>query len=341
MQQHDAVQRWSQSFSKVSVSPSATQSTQLIMITRAFCLIFVVQCSLLRTAPITNHVNGVTITGEQVTDEHVSMISAHQLVETVTRIRANPLPPDCWRKCLEYLSSPRDVGRFRLLSKRHHRIHDFMLMLTITDFRYVFNNHFANKRCRSSRNSERTIPLIPCGSMDLDDESHSIACLGNFHLISGKNIVRGLVCYSGYSFLSMFLRHDTVPANYILLICICALDRFDDVRLYRPISERDRDEMQYIHFNVDDLHRLLLREYITIDELDDTTVWTMENGGKRLRRRLSYQFIRLSGCLQTKTALKKFETWVLDNPHQFWIGYAFVSFIMFFVFTYAIARAIQ
>lgn len=252
----------------------------------------------------------------------------------------DPLPPDCWKVCLQYLSSPLDIGRFRLVSKKHNQIYYDMMKLIITDFQYIFSNYSGRTRYSSNQNIERAIPLIPCGSIDFDDdEQYSASSLWHFHSLSKNDIVRGLECYSGLSFLSIFLRRDVVrnngPKEHVLLICLCGHDGFQDVRLYRLLGNWDHAQLRYFPFDLQDLHVLLQREYVVIDEFEDG-VWTMESRGKQLKRKFLEKCIRLSRC--GVRPFNKFRKWVNEHPHAFWAGYAVFVFTMFFVFTYGLLK---
>lgn len=259
--------------------------------------------------------------------EGTCRVFVHSLIEMSgislngTCCSSGPLPSDCWNLCLQYLSSPRDIGRFRSLSPRHNQLYQNMMKMTKTDFHHIFRNYSNRKRYRSNKDIERAIPLIPCGSIDLEDELQSVSHLWHYHLTTGRNIVRGVITYSGLSFLSMFLQHDKVPTEHILLICICNHDRIEDVRPYW-----DRGEIQYMNFDHHDLHGLWQRDYVIFDGLSDCGAWSMEPESRRFRRRLVATCLSSARELRPTRICKKLETWVLTNPRQFWTCYALLAF---------------
>ena len=198
------------------------------------------------------------------------------------------IPNDCWKLCLEYLSSPSDIVRFRILiilSKRHQRLHDSVICHKSTDFQFILEHRSNCKRYRSQAHLEHSVPLTPCGSIDLNDLL-SIKCLIRFHVQSEKHIIRGLELYSGNSFLSTFLRHDSNLLETVLLICICDHVRFQDVRLYKNIHKRNGIVSHNGDIGVDDLHKLWKWDHVFIYGLDECLVWTMESRGKWTKRRM-------------------------------------------------------
>lgn len=267
------------------------------------------------------------------------------------------LPSDCWRVCLRYLSSPRDIGRFKLISKRHHQIHDVMMKLTIPDLQYITNCNYSNQnrsKCRTTQNVkrainiERTIPLIPCGSMDLDDnEQLSVSYLWRYHFLTKHDMVRGLDCSSGLSFLSIFLRRDTVSntdqKQHILLMCICDHDRFDAVRLYRLVGKGGYDQQRYFRFNIKDLDELFERDYIMIVGLEDRPIWTMESKAKRMKRKFLEGCRRFPGDAKATGVrqLDKLRKWRIQHPRRFLAGFLLFMFIMFFPFTFCVVQIAQ
>ena len=265
-------------------------------------------------------------------DDQYSCTKHHQ-----SSTQSHGVPHECWRVCLQYLSSPRDLGRFRLISKRHHETHDIMLKLTITDFHCIFTNYSGKRTYRSNKNIERAIPLIPCGAMDLDDEYRfSVSCLWHFHLLSKNDVVRGLDCSSGLSFLSIFLRRDvfsnTDQKEHVLLICICDHYQLADVSLYRYTGQQNDAPSRHFFFDLHDRHLLLEQEYVIINELDDFPIWTMESKWKRLKRIAFGKCIKLSQTVKSNglRPYRQLQIWVYGNPRHFWTVYWVILSVMFF-----------
>ena len=275
-------------------------------------------------------------------DEHACIFPCHRIIlsskesSNASRCRSDRLPADCWRACLKYLSSPRDLGRFRLISKQHNQMQDEKIKLTNTDFHCIFSNYSGRRRYRCNRNFEREIPLIPCGFLTLENEFHYVDYLWRFHVISKQFIVRGLVAYSGLSFLSTFLRHDILENEYILLICICDHDRLEDVRMYW-----DRELRQHVIFDLPDLRTLLQRDYMIIDGLEDGCAWTMESKWKRCRRIVFQECILLFNDLESTSFCKKFGACVNAYPCQFWTCIGFLSLATIIVFIIALVQIIK
>ena len=250
-----------------------------------------------------------------------------------SRLSFDRLPSDCWKMSLQYLSSPGDIGRFRLISQRHHKIYDNMIKLIHTDFQYICTNYSGQKRYRSNKHIERAIPLIPCGVMNFDDKCHSVECLWRFHSISGKNLVRGLVCYSGLSFLSMFLRHDILEKEHILVICFCNHNQLDGVRLYW-----DR-EKQCINFKPRHLDLLLQRDYVMINGLDDSGAWTMESKGNQLKRRTIEKCMSSVYKFKQTTIGQKLES--MGKSPLFWMCYGAVMSGLLIIFIFSTVGIIR
>ena len=150
------------------------------------------------------------------------------------------LPVDCWKECLRFISTPRDISHFRLISRRHSVMYDELMNLSRTcRLDQALDLKMAKRRCG--------FITFPGGSLDLNG-IHSTHYLWRLHgyLLKkpsrqANHIVCGLDPYSKQDFLSVVLRlvSEQFETDRMLLLCTFNASGMNDAKMYLEVRSLD------------------------------------------------------------------------------------------------------
>lgn len=150
------------------------------------------------------------------------------------------LPEDCWKECLRFISTPRDISHFRLISRRHSAMYDELMNLSRTcRLDQALDLKMAKRRCG--------FITFPGGSLDLN-KTHSTHYLWRLHgyLLKkpsrqANHIVCGLDPHSKQDFLSVVLRlvSEQFETDRMLLLCTFNASGMTDAKMYLEVRSLD------------------------------------------------------------------------------------------------------
>ena len=216
------------------------------------------------------------------------------------------MAPDCWENCLQFASTPNELGNFRGISKRHLEIHDDLMESQQT------NNlrRFITMNKEEYPAMETLIPssIVFPGSVCSLNYSQFIASLRRFHNSMEQDIVRWSRPSTPYDIVSIALQTTACPSRLIyvgrhnqeqsmLLVLL-----FDESGLNNTRYCIDDDEVKIDYdFDIFDLNQLLVTGYWG----DGHNLWIRQSESKQCRysKRCYYAsllcpwFILIMSCL--------------------------------------------
>lgn len=207
------------------------------------------------------------------------------------------LPMDCWKACLEYISSPRSALSFRRLSISHLQLYEDAMKRAARKYKHLLSESNIGTEPESMARILKSMILIPGGTLDVDrflNRSELISYFYCIHYQSSKHMITGIDSSSGHPFLSIVLRHDDNDNHHLILLLVFGPDDFLKVRGFIDF-EAPGDSCIYIHiclFELEDLVQLLEQEYMTGWSFRYDITWTMESRFKQLTRQNKGRCIR-------------------------------------------------
>lgn len=183
-------------------------------------------------------------------------LESHNSMLYVMSNGIDALSDDCLVVCLDLLTKPRDLERFRLISRRYCNVYRSFMRYKFQYLTMLFNETEHQQRIRSWSDIERDIPIIPNLQFQFFrgiDISTAYYELYWYHQKTKSPITRGISAFRNQPFLSMRLKATTSTGIHDTILVYV----FEDGEVRKVYLYDELPHPRMLVFGLEDLDQLL------------------------------------------------------------------------------------